>query len=171
MSTPTTSRLKSSAIEKSKLELLGIRTINILVPSKEGSRLLHISTVRWLQGEPNWRNMRPTFHHLLELARSANFELEYSGNWQERPSLRWIRKSRDLCVVHLQVVFVRGISQYWSCYEYWCPAALQQGLDELERAQGNSKSLTVFFPNFPSRPSRIRHHSAGTGDSRLSWVQ
>jgi acetyl-CoA carboxylase/biotin carboxylase 1 len=88
-STPTTSRLKSSAIEKSKLELLGIRTINILVPSKAKDPAYYtFPQCDGYKESPTGRNMRPTFHHLLELARSANFELERSGNWQERPSLR-----------------------------------------------------------------------------------
>jgi acetyl-CoA carboxylase/biotin carboxylase 1 len=83
--------------------------------------------------------MRPTFHHLLELARlSANFELERIPAIGKTPKSTLDPKIGETCVVHPQVVsFVE--SQYWSCYEYWCPAALQQGLDELERAQGNSK--------------------------------
>jgi hypothetical protein len=61
--TPTTSRLKSSCSENSS-ELLIERCI--LVPSKAKDPAYYISQCDGYKENP--ARMRPTFHHLLELA-------------------------------------------------------------------------------------------------------
>jgi len=94
--------------------------------------------------------MRPTFHHLLELSRlSRNFDLErveskglnvqiYIGT-----EISKIQKKMPS-----QVLFVRGISHSLYLMSYsGARRALLSGLDELERAQFNSKVV----PNSSSR--------------------
>jgi acetyl-CoA carboxylase/biotin carboxylase 1 len=130
--------------EKAKLEALGVRTVNILVPNKKKDPAYYtFPECDGYKENPLRRNMRPTFHHLLELGRlSKNFELEripaigknaqvYIGTEKsERP----IRGGPP------QVVFARGISfSVGLVTTLGAQRALQQGLDELERAQGNSK--------------------------------
>jgi acetyl-CoA carboxylase/biotin carboxylase 1 len=131
-------------VEKSKLELLGIRTINILVPSKAKDPAYYtFPQCDNYKESPVRRNMRPTFHHLLELARlSANFELEripaIGKNAQVYVGSE--KSTRPLRGAPPQVVFVRGISHSIGLVtNTGAQRALQQGLDELERAQGNSK--------------------------------
>jgi acetyl-CoA carboxylase/biotin carboxylase 1 len=59
---------RALAVEKSKLELLGIRTINILVPSKAKDPAYYtFPQCDGYKESPIRRNMRPTFHHLLNL--------------------------------------------------------------------------------------------------------
>lgn len=130
--------------EKAKLERLGVRTINILIPEakKEPSYFTFPQCENYKE-DPIRRNMRPTFHHLLELGRlSANFELEripaigrnaqiYIGNEKtERP----VRGGNP------QVVFLRAISHSPGLINGpGARKALTQGLDELERAQASPK--------------------------------
>jgi acetyl-CoA carboxylase/biotin carboxylase 1 len=135
---------KALAAEKNKLELLGVRTVNILVPNmKKDPAYYTFPQCDGFKESPIRRNMRPTFHDLLELKRlSANFDLEripaigknaqvYVGSEKsERP----VRGGPP------QVVFVRGISHSLGLVaNAGAQRALQQGLDELERAQANSK--------------------------------
>ena len=100
--------------------------------------------------DPFRRNMRPTFHHLLELSRlSRNFDLErveskglnvqiYIGT-----EISKIQKKTPS-----KVLFVRGISHSLYLMSYsGARRALLSGLDELERAQFNSKVA----PNSSSR--------------------
>lgn len=142
-SIPDAEKLFSS--EKAKLELLGVRTINILIPvSKKEPSYFTFPQCESYKEDPLRRNMRPTFHHLLELGRlSANFELEripaigrnaqiYIGTEKsERPN----RNGGS------QVVFLRTISHSANLILGTAgpKKALTQGLDELERAQSNPK--------------------------------
>lgn len=128
---------------KSKLDLLGIRTVNLLIPRAERDPAYFSYPSDEYKEDPLRRNMRPTFHHLLELGRlSKNFELQrlpaigrnaqvYVGS---EKSDRPVRGGSP------QVVFVRAISHSSGLVtEAGASKALQQGLDELERAQSNSK--------------------------------
>jgi acetyl-CoA carboxylase / biotin carboxylase 1 len=127
-----------------KLEKLGVRTVNVLIPvSKKEPAYFTFPECSSYKEDPLRRNMRPTFHHLLELGRlSNNFELEripaigrnaqiYIGTEKtERP----VRGGGT------QVVFLRTISHSSGLINGpGARKALTQGLDELERAQGNPK--------------------------------
>jgi acetyl-CoA carboxylase/biotin carboxylase 1 len=135
---------KILAKEKSKLQLLGVRTVNILFPQeKKDPAYYTFPECDDYREDPLRRNMRPTFHHLLELGRlSANFDLDrlpaigrnvqiYLG------SEKMARAPRGGAP---QVVFVRGISHSPGLVtEHGAIRALQTGLDELERVQSNPK--------------------------------
>jgi acetyl-CoA carboxylase/biotin carboxylase 1 len=127
-----------------KLNMLGTRTISVLVPNeKKDPNYYSFPQCGGYVEDPLRRNMRPSFHHLLELGRlSTNFELDripaigknaqiYIGvEKSERPS----RGAPQ------QVVFVRAISHSPGLVTTTgARVALQQGLDELERAQSNAK--------------------------------
>lgn len=56
--------------EKAKLELLCVRTVNVLIPSEKKKPLYYtFPQIDKYKEDPLRRNMRPTFHHLLELGR------------------------------------------------------------------------------------------------------
>jgi acetyl-CoA carboxylase/biotin carboxylase 1 len=130
--------------EKAKLDALGVRTVNILVPNNQKEPSYYtFPACEGYQEDPLRRNMRPTFHHLLELSRlSQNFDLErlsaigrnaqvYIGSEKSAKPARGTPP---------QVVFVRAISHSPGLVtSTGSMQALQQGLDELERAQSNSK--------------------------------
>ena len=130
--------------ESQKLGALGVRTISVLFPiEKKDPAYFTFPECDGYSEDPLRRNMRPTFHHLLELSRLAkNFELErvpaigrnaqvYIGTEKSEKPMRGGNP---------QVVFVRAISHSAGLIsEGGALRALQQGLDELERAQANSK--------------------------------
>mmetsp|Transcript_36979 Transcript_36979/g.89793 ORF Transcript_36979/g.89793 Transcript_36979/m.89793 type:complete len:2085 (+) Transcript_36979:524-6778(+) len=135
---------KEVLAQKSTLEKLGVRTVSVLVPHEKSDPDYYTFTAcDEYKEDPLRRNMRPTFHHLLELSRlRENFNLEripavgknaqvYIGTEKSaKPSAR----------PQQQVVFLRAISN--SAGIVTATGArkfLQQGLDELERAQANSK--------------------------------
>jgi acetyl-CoA carboxylase / biotin carboxylase 1 len=130
--------------QDAKLQALGVRTAHLLVPNgQKEPNYYSFTQCEGYKEDPIRRNMRPTFHHLLELGRlSDNFELErlsaigrnaqvYIGNEKsDRPARGGTQ----------QVLFVRGISHTPGLItDAGAMHALQQGLDELERAQSNSK--------------------------------
>lgn len=130
--------------EKAKLEALGVRVVSLLNPNtKKDPSYFNFPQVENYKEDPIRRNMRPTFYALLELSRlSANFDLEripavgrntqiYVGSERtERPS----RGGPP------QVVFVRAISHSPGLVsDAGARKFLTQGLDELERAQSNSR--------------------------------
>jgi acetyl-CoA carboxylase / biotin carboxylase 1 len=133
--------------EERKLNMLGIRTVNVLVPVAEKDPMYYsFPQCMGYKEDPIRRNMRPTFHHILELSRlSDNFNLEripaigrnvqvYVGS---EKSAKPVRGGSP------QVVFVRGISHAPGLISLTgSRRALLQGLDELERAQANSKVNT-----------------------------
>jgi hypothetical protein len=96
--------------------------------------------------------MRPTFHHLLELARlSANFELERIPAIGKNAQVYVGSENRERPVRGApEVVFVRGISQ-WSCYEYWCPAHFSKNLMSLSERKETRKSAGL-LPEFSFTP-------------------
>jgi acetyl-CoA carboxylase/biotin carboxylase 1 len=130
--------------QSSKLNLLGVRTVNVLVPkAKKEPAYYTFPQCDSYKEDPLRRNMRPTFHHLLELGRLVkNFDLErlpaigknaqvYVGTEKGATGRRGAAS---------QVVFVRGISHSPGLVtDGGARRALQQGLDELERALLNSK--------------------------------
>jgi len=130
--------------EKSSLELMGVRSVTAMVPQdKVDPSYYTFPECNGYKEDPLRRHMRPTFHELLELRRlSDNFDLEripcvgrnaqvYVG------SEKSARPSRG---GPPQVVFVRAISHSEGLTtEEGALRALQQGLDELERTQSNSK--------------------------------
>lgn len=133
---------KVFADERANLELLGVRTINILIPeSKKEPSYYTFPQCEGYKEDPLRRNMRPTFHQLLELGSlSETFDLEripaigknaqiYIGTEKtERP----VRGGSP------QVVFLRTISlSAGLAFGSGARKALTQGLDELERAQAN----------------------------------
>jgi acetyl-CoA carboxylase/biotin carboxylase 1 len=133
--------------QESKLSLLGVRTVSALVPHPKSDPYYYtFPQCDGYKEDPLRRNMRPTFHHLLELGRlNANFDLEripavgknaqvYIG------SEKSIKPSRG---GPQQVVFLRAISHSPGIVtSSGARKFLQQGLDELERAQSNSKVNT-----------------------------
>lgn len=64
--------------QKSKLSTLGVRTVNILIPKpKKEPSYFTFPQCDGYQEDKLRRDMRPTFHHLLELKRlNDNFDLE-----------------------------------------------------------------------------------------------
>jgi acetyl-CoA carboxylase/biotin carboxylase 1 len=130
--------------QERKMSMLGVRTVNVLVPEEKADPLYY--TFPQCDGyneDPLRRNMRPTFHHLLELSRLRdNFNLEripavgknaqvYVGSEKSAKPGRGGPQ---------QVVFIRAISHSPGIVSAsGARKFLQQGLDELERAQANSK--------------------------------
>lgn len=138
---------KAITAEERKLNMLGIRTVNVLVPvAEKDPEYYSFPQCDGYREDPIRRNMRPTFHHILELSRlSNNFVLEripaigrnvqvYIGSEKSAKPTRGGAP---------QVVFVRGISHTPGLVSTaGSRRALLQGLDELERAQSNSKVST-----------------------------
>eukprot|EP00522_Entomoneis_paludosa_P016513 CAMPEP_0172450434 /NCGR_PEP_ID=MMETSP1065-20121228/8763_1 /TAXON_ID=265537 /ORGANISM="Amphiprora paludosa, Strain CCMP125" /LENGTH=2096 /DNA_ID=CAMNT_0013202215 /DNA_START=2922 /DNA_END=9212 /DNA_ORIENTATION=- len=132
------------AAEKVKLEALGVRAVTVLIPNaKKDPNYFTFPECDGYKEDPLRRNMRPTFHHLLELSRLAkNFDLDRIPAIG-RNSQVYIGTEKTVKPMRggpPQVVFVRGISHSTGLVtDIGAMRALQQGLDELERAQSNSK--------------------------------
>ena len=129
---------------KAKLELLGVRTVNIMLPkNKKEPSYYTFAQCDDYKEDPIRRDMRPTFHYLLELQRlRKNFNLErlpaIGRNAQVYIGAE--KSDRPVRGGPPQVVFVRAISHSSGLVtDKGAIHALQQGLDELERAQANSK--------------------------------
>jgi acetyl-CoA carboxylase / biotin carboxylase 1 len=145
--------------EKAKLDRLGVRTVNLMIPNdKKDPSYFTFPQCDDYNEDPIRRNMRPTFHYLLELGRlSKNFELErlssISRNAQVYVGTE--KSDRPIRGAPPQVVFVRAVSHSGSLVtNKGATFALQQGLDELERAQANSKvslqsSSRIFLHSIP----------------------
>jgi len=135
------------ANEKPKLEALGVRTVNVLIPQpKKEPQYFTFPQCDGYKENALRRNMRPTFHHLLELARlDKNFDLErlpaIGRNAQVYVGTE--KSDRPVRGGPQQVLFVRGISHSKGlATAHGAQRALTQGLDELERAIANSKVTT-----------------------------
>jgi acetyl-CoA carboxylase/biotin carboxylase 1 len=130
--------------QKDKLKMLGVRTVNTLLPVSQKEPLYYTFPYEKEYSEdPLRRNMRPTFHHILELPRViANFDLERLPAIGKNAQV-YVGTEKDAKPVRggpPQVVFVRGLSHMPGLVtEHGAKRALMQGLDELERAQANSK--------------------------------
>jgi len=145
--------------QTAKLNMLGIRTVNLLVPvAKKDPSYYTFLQCDGFKESPIRRDMRPTFHHLLELSRlSENFSLDrfdaigknaqvYIGSEITTKPMRGPAP---------QVLFVRGISHTPGIVTAaGARRSLLAGLDELERAQSNSKvtansSSRIFLHSLP----------------------
>ena len=135
---------KEVTSQSAKMNMLGVRTMNLLVPNKKKEPSYYsFPQCDGFREDPLRRNMRPTFHHLLELGRlSDNFELERLPAIGKNAQIyigaeRSAKPSRGAAQ---QVVFLRAISHSTGLITAsGARRALQQGLDELERVQSNEK--------------------------------
>ena len=149
-----------AAIQEKEKEwkMLGIRTINLLIPvEKKDPQFYSFPHCDGFKEDPLRRNMRATHHYLLELGRvNQNYELErlpaVGRNVQVYVGTERINKPTRGGPP--QVLFVRGISHSRGLVTVpGAFRALVQGLDELERAQSNSKvkasSSRIFMYSLP----------------------
>jgi acetyl-CoA carboxylase/biotin carboxylase 1 len=130
--------------QKTKLEMLGVRTVNVLVPHAKSEPYYYtFPACGGYEEDPLRRNMRPTFHHLLELSRLRdNFSMERIPAIGKNAQIYLgVEKSaKPARGGPQQVVFLRAISHSPGMVTATgARKFLQQGLDELERAQSNSK--------------------------------
>lgn len=143
--------------QKGQLNMLGVRMASILVPNpKKDPFYYSFPQCDGFIEDSLRRNMRPTFHYLLELNRlNANFEMERldSAAKNAQVYIGTERSAKPARGGPNQVIFARGISHSPGLVSMaGARRALVQGLDELERAQANSKVN-------PSSSSRIFLHS------------
>ena len=130
--------------EEAKLNMLGVRTVSVLIPHEKSDPYYYsFPQCDGYREDPLRRNMRPTFHHLLELSRLAdNFDLERIPAIGKNAQI-YLGSERSVKPVRggpQQVVFLRAISHSPGMVtENGARKFLLQGLDELERAQANSK--------------------------------
>jgi len=142
---------------ESELNRLGVRAINLLVPvDKQDPTFYSFPQCQGYKEDPLRRNMRPTFHHLLELGRlDKNFDLTRIPAVSKNAQI-YIGTEKSGKPVRggpPQVVFVRGVSHVPGIVSLpGSLRALVQGLDELERAQANSQVS-------PQSSSRVYLHS------------
>jgi len=152
--------VEASIVKREKeLNMLGVRAVNALVPiAKKDPMYYSFPQCDGFRESVVRRNMRPTFHHLLELGRlDQNYELERI-NAVGRNAQVYIGSEKSAKPMRggpPQVVFVRGISHTKGLDTLsGARRALLQGLDELERAQANSKvsmqsSSRIFMHSIP----------------------
>ena len=145
--------------QQAELNMLGVRTVNLLVPvEKKDPLYFSFAQCDGYKEAPLRRNMRPTFHYLLELNRlDENFELERLSSVQRNAQV-YVgseKVSKPIRGGPPQVVFVRGVSHSPGLISSsGARRALVQGLDELERTQSNSKvnsqsSSRIFLHSMP----------------------
>jgi len=171
--------------QSSKLNMLGVRAVNLLLPVAGKDPIYYtFPQCEGFKESPIRRNMRPTIHHLLELGRlEANFDMErvdaIGRNAQVYIATEKLNKPARGGPP--QVLFVRGISNTPGLISMaGARRALLSGLDELERAQSNSKvransSSRIFLYSLPEitdiSPERIAQQFSeimGTLKSRLA---
>jgi len=142
--------------KESEMKALGIRTANVVIPVEKKDPLYYsFPECDGFKEDKLRRNMRPTFHHLLELARlDTNFELERIDAIGRNAQV-YIGTEKSAKRFAPQVVFARGISHTSGLVSAaGARRALMAGLDELERAQSNSKvtsqsSSRIFLHSLP----------------------
>jgi len=147
------------AAQSKELNMLGIRTVNLCVPIEKKDPLYYsFPQCEGYKENALRRNMRPTFHHLLELSRlDANFNLERLPAVQRNAQvyLGTEKSNKPVRGGAPQVVLVRGISHAPGLISLsGSRRALIQGLDELERSQANPKvnaqaSSRIFLHSLP----------------------
>jgi len=130
--------------EEAKLNMVGIRTVSVLIPQeKSDPYYFSFPQCDGYREDPLRRNMRPTFHHLLELSRlTNNFNVERipAVGKNAQIYLGAEKSARPVRGGPQQVVFLRAISHSPGMVsEKGAKRFLLQGLDELERAQANSR--------------------------------
>lgn len=150
------------------LEDLKIRTVNVLISSeKKNPKYFSYPQCQNFEEDPLRRNMRPTFHHLLELSRlSTNHDLvrlDAVGK-NAQVYLGTENSGKPVRGGPPQVVFVRALSHSSDvATSGGATRALLQGLDELERAISDSRvsetaSSRIFLHSLPeieSTPEEI----------------
>ncbi|GMH72279.1 hypothetical protein TrLO_g4355 [Triparma laevis f. longispina] len=153
---------------KAGLEDLKIRTVNVLISSeKKNPKYFSYPQCQNFEEDPLRRNMRPTFHHLLELSRlSTNHDLvrlDAVGK-NAQVYLGTENSGKPVRGGPPQVVFVRALSHSSDvATSGGATRALLQGLDELERAISDSRvsetaSSRIFLHSLPeieSTPEEI----------------
>ncbi|GMH72815.1 hypothetical protein TrST_g8682 [Triparma strigata] len=147
------------ATHKAGLEDLKIRTINVLVAAeKKNPKYFSYPQCQNFEEDPLRRNMRPTFHHLLELSRlTTNHKLvrldAVGKNAQVYLGSEMLNK--PVRGGPPQVVFVRALSHSSDvATSGGATRALLQGLDELERAISDARvsetaSSRIFLHSLP----------------------
>ena len=130
--------------EERKLNMLGVRTVGVMVPVEAKDPAYYsFPQCDGYKEDPLRRNMRPTFHYILELARlTENFSLERipSIGRNVQVYIGSEKTSRPARGGPPQVLFVRGISHTAGITtDTGALRTLVAGLDELERAQANKK--------------------------------
>ena len=172
---------KSMTAQASKLNMLSVRTVNVLVPvPKKDPSYYTFPQCEGYKEDPMRRDMRPTFHHLLELNRlSDNFSLErfeaigknaqiYVGTEKNTKPMRGPPP---------QVLFVRGLSHSPGLITVaGARRALLSGLDELERAQANAKVSTtgssrIFLHSLPELTDVTPDDVAETFDEIMGMLK
>jgi len=144
----------------SKLSMLGIRTVNVLDPVEQRDpKYFTFPQCDGYKEDPLRRNMRPTIYSILELSRlTANYDLERLEAVGKNTQIYVGTEKSDKKPVRggpPQVVFVRGLSHTHGLTTLkGAQRALVQGLDELERAQSNTKvspvaSSRIFLHSLP----------------------
>jgi len=139
---------------KDKLNMLGIRTLTVLVTQgKKDPNYYSFPHCDGFNEDKLRRGMRPTFHHLLELGRlTDNYDLNRIPAVGRNVQI-YVGSEKTARRNAAQVVFARGITHTPGLTSIsGARRTLLQGLDELERAQSNSKVT-------PMSSSRIYLHS------------
>jgi len=145
--------------QSKELNMLGVRTVNLCIPVEKQDPLYYsFPQCDGYKEAALRRNMRPTFHHLLELSRlDDNFNLERLPAVQRNAQiyLGTEKSNKPVRGGPPQVVLVRGISHAPGLVSLsGSRRALIQGLDELARAQANPKvsnqaSSRIFLHSLP----------------------
>ena len=149
---------KAFISQEKKLNMLGVRTVNLIIPvTKKDPIYYAFPQCMGFKEDPLRRNMRPTFHHLLELGRlDQNFALERIPAIGKNSQVYiGTEKGSAKRGAGGQVLFVRGVSNMPGLVSlHGARRSLIQGLDELERAQANPKvspdcSSRIFLHSLP----------------------
>ena len=164
----TAEELEAAMIEnKDKLNMLGVRTVTVLQTRGEADPFyFSFPSCDGFKEDPLRRGMRPTFHHLLELGRlTDNYDLERIKAVGRNVQI-YVGAEKTARRNAAQVVFVRGITHTPGLTTMaGARRTLLQGLDELERAQSNSKVTS-------QSSSRIYLHSlpevVGTSPEKIA---
>jgi acetyl-CoA carboxylase/biotin carboxylase 1 len=149
---------KALSAGKDKLNMLGIRTVTALITrGKKDPSYYSFPQCSGFKEDPLRRGMRPTFHHLLELGRlEGNFNLERIPAVGRNAQI-YVGSEKGARRNAAQVVFLRAISHTPGLTTFsGARRALLQGLDELERAQSNSKvsqqsSSRIYLHSLPEQ--------------------
>merc|ERR1711966_234917 len=126
---------------KDKLNMLGLRNIAVFVTKgKKEPEYYSFPQCEGFKEDPLRRGMRPTFHQLLELGRLAeNYDLQRIPAVGRNVQI-YVGSEKSSRRNPAQVVFVRAISHSLGLNSVQGSLrTLLQGLDELQRAQSNSK--------------------------------
>jgi len=172
---------KSMTAQTSKLNMLSIRTVNVLVPvPKKDPSYYTFPQCDGYKEDPMRRNMRPTFHHLLELNRlSDNFSLERFDAIGKNAQvyIGTEKTTKPMRGPPPQVLFVRGLSHTPGIVTVsGARRALLSGLDELERAQANAKvsptvSSRIFLHSLPELTDVTPDDLAETFDEIMGMLK